>query len=241
MSDEIKILKSKMYNSFDFIHYNRDIVRATVKKLKIEFKKENNFMYFPIIVDENLNIIDGQHRFIACKELKEPIYYVVKRGSSGANSIRSVNKAGKKHTLIDIFNMDLKMGNKEASKMNLIFNKLHGLVKMNVVISCSLDMSDGGAVKDKLESGDYFVKDIKKTMGFLEALVILTNGKSVNNTIYNSIMYVSRKNNIDPKILLNNLINNNLQLSSKNSKTMIINKIIETYNFRRKSDNRISI
>lgn len=34
-------------------------------------------MYSPIIVSEDFRIIDGQHRFEACKELGFPIYFLV--------------------------------------------------------------------------------------------------------------------------------------------------------------------
>src|SRR5690606_3986243 len=37
----------------------------------------NLFPYCPIVVNPELMIMDGQHRFIACKELELPVFYVI--------------------------------------------------------------------------------------------------------------------------------------------------------------------
>lgn len=69
---------SKKYDIFGFDKKNNRIInKSNVKSKKasiIKFGIAN-----PIIVDENLNIIDGQHRFIALMELGRPVPYVINR------------------------------------------------------------------------------------------------------------------------------------------------------------------
>lgn len=56
---------------------NREIVRAQVDRLKESIQKNGYFKGIPIIVDKDGWIIDGQHRYVACKELKiEPTIIV---------------------------------------------------------------------------------------------------------------------------------------------------------------------
>ena len=47
--------------------------------LKIAIQRKNLLSSYPIVVDINFNILDGQHRFMAAKELGVPFYYIVDR------------------------------------------------------------------------------------------------------------------------------------------------------------------
>lgn len=49
---------------------NRDIVPQQVERLKESIRKYGYLEGMPIVVDEDGFIIDGQHRYMACKELK---------------------------------------------------------------------------------------------------------------------------------------------------------------------------
>lgn len=56
---------------------NREISKGQVERIKLLIKKHGYIKALPIIVDEDGLIIDGQHRFLACKELNiEPTIVV---------------------------------------------------------------------------------------------------------------------------------------------------------------------
>jgi len=65
------------YSKFRFIFGNRELRRAKVVKIRDEIKQNNRISSYPIIVNSNFQIIDGQHRFIALTELGYQIKYVV--------------------------------------------------------------------------------------------------------------------------------------------------------------------
>jgi len=65
------------YSKFRFIFGNRELRRAKVVKLRDEIKQNNRISSYPIIVNSNFQIIDGQHRFIALAELGYQLFYVV--------------------------------------------------------------------------------------------------------------------------------------------------------------------
>jgi len=71
-----------VYGSFDYTKFrlifgNRELKRTKVIKLRDEIKQNNRISSYPIIVNSNFQIIDGQHRFVALVELGLEICYVV--------------------------------------------------------------------------------------------------------------------------------------------------------------------
>ena len=58
-------------------------------------------MCYPIMVDADMRIIDGQHRFYACKELGLPIYYVVKNDVDPEQAMITLNQTSKKWEMMD--------------------------------------------------------------------------------------------------------------------------------------------
>jgi hypothetical protein len=71
-----------IYSSFDYSKFrlvfgNRALKRTKVIKLRDEMKQNNRVSSYPIIVNSNFQIIDGQHRFVALVELGFEICYVV--------------------------------------------------------------------------------------------------------------------------------------------------------------------
>jgi len=234
-----EIKKESDYEKFHFASFNRSLVRATINKLKSEFKKENNFMYFPIIVDKDMAIIDGQHRFTVSKELNLPIYYMVKDKRVMPSDIRTVNKAGTKHSLRDIFEMECLVESPEALKIKSLGEELGDHFDLGSLLSLCLDVANGGQIRDRLENGKYRLIDYKKSKDIGFAILKLTNSNRVNTTIYNAIRAIAKINNLSMIDLLSDITNKGLVINSKMSKTIIVNKITETYNFRKYHSNKI--
>lgn len=66
-------METKNYELFKFREANRPIDKGLVKRLKESIIEIGYIKSRPIIVDEEYRILDGQHRFVACKELDIPI------------------------------------------------------------------------------------------------------------------------------------------------------------------------
>ncbi len=72
-----EILESKEYGKFHFVKGNRKVVRKRVDALKSAISRRNLLSSYPIVVDRNFGILDGQHRFTAASELGVAIHYVI--------------------------------------------------------------------------------------------------------------------------------------------------------------------
>ena len=75
------IKSTSNYEMFKFREDNRDggVKKDHVKKIKSSIESRNLLHLKPILVNEDMEIIDGQHRLIAAKELGVNIFYKVER------------------------------------------------------------------------------------------------------------------------------------------------------------------
>lgn len=75
------VYETKNYNNFKYLKGNRDILNKR-KETIIQSIQENGWITNPIVVNENMEIIDGQGRFEALKELGMPVQYVIAEGAT---------------------------------------------------------------------------------------------------------------------------------------------------------------
>lgn len=97
------------YDAFSFLKGNRPIDEKHVKKLVESMKQE--YLQRPIDVNEKFEIIDGQHRFTAIKELGLPLFYTVRKGW-GMKQVQVSNSITKGWTISDIVESQSVLGNK---------------------------------------------------------------------------------------------------------------------------------
>jgi len=76
VSDTPNIQKTADYEIFKKVNLNRDVDKNHVKKLKKELQRENNLHLKPIICNGAMEVISGQHRLEAAKELGLDVYYI---------------------------------------------------------------------------------------------------------------------------------------------------------------------
>lgn len=73
----MSIKSTTRYDLFVNIRGNRPVDKNHVKNLVQSIAENNLLEYNPIIVNEKMEIIDGQHRLAAAKESKKTIFYII--------------------------------------------------------------------------------------------------------------------------------------------------------------------
>ena len=69
------------YQIFKTLTSNRKVDMNHVKRLATSMKENPHlFETRPILVNENMFVIDGQHRLKAAQINKQPVYYMVSKG-----------------------------------------------------------------------------------------------------------------------------------------------------------------
>lgn len=76
-TEESKRVRTTDYTIFKSRDDNRNIDEAQVQKIMGKIKKLNLCHAKPMLVNEHMEVIDGQHQLEACKRMKIEVYYVV--------------------------------------------------------------------------------------------------------------------------------------------------------------------
>ena len=85
------IYETTNYQQFKTLKGNRTVDKVHVKQLVNKINKEGSLLPdFPILVNEKMEILDGQHRLAAAEQLKYPIFYEIKEGLN-ISSVTSLN------------------------------------------------------------------------------------------------------------------------------------------------------
>ena len=73
-----QVIKTNDYNTFKVMPGNRPVNKLHVKRLSQSMEEKH--LMSPILVNEKMQVIDGQHRLEAQKSLKLPVFYIVNKG-----------------------------------------------------------------------------------------------------------------------------------------------------------------
>ena len=104
VESHVKIFFTTNYGQFKFLKGNRDINEAKVKKIIRIIKEGVDILkYAPIIVNDKMEIIDGQHRFVVSKMLKRNVSYVI-APEADISTAPSINSNSSNWTTKDYLN-----------------------------------------------------------------------------------------------------------------------------------------
>ena len=158
----MKIHKTTDYAQFNFAQTNRPINldHHKFKLLLASMKKYGWLPSFPMTVKSafgGMQIIDGQHRFKAAKELGIPVLFVVIESGVGLD-IATINAAHRQWGLDDYVRSFESQGNRD-------YHHLRSWAEANevsILSAASLlngEIASGGNVRDAVIKGAFKVKD----------------------------------------------------------------------------------
>jgi hypothetical protein len=148
------IKKTKNYDIFKLRDDNRaKIDQAHIKKLIESIKSRNLLDLRPIYVNKNMEIIDGQHRLLAAKELGLDIYYQLEDKLQIEDII--IMNTNKNWTINDFFNFFIKNDYDEYIKLN------NFIKKNNLDLKVGLDICVGRQHEDyhNFKTGNFIFKN----------------------------------------------------------------------------------
>ena len=108
--DKNKIYKTTDYSVFKYLKGNRAVNELHVRRL-VEAIKEKD-LQVPIIVDEKMNVVEGQHRLEAYKIVGNPILYIMK-SDVDLSDVRRLNSVSRKWNLTEYLMSYVKLGNRD--------------------------------------------------------------------------------------------------------------------------------
>lgn len=125
------VQETRDYARFSLMELNRDVNRQHVERLKKSFKRD--YLLAPILVNENFEIVDGQHRFTAAKEMGLPIRYVVANGYT-IEHVKMLNHEGRNWSVMDHFMSYAKAGLPAYVNTAKLFSKYESIANSTISV-----------------------------------------------------------------------------------------------------------
>src|ERR1700690_547235 len=208
-----EILKTNDYTIFKTHENNRKINPLNLQKIIFSLKKQNMLQFRPILVDQNMNVIDGQHRLEAAKELNLEIYYQ-KNSEATHQDIVLLNTNQKPWSYDDYFNYYISLGNEDYKKIKQ-FCLQSNMTISEFVQQFSTDKSNissvvkGGNFKfpseERLIIINKLIKDVSDVLNSINRYVI-SDIKIYKSMKLKSALYSFLRNpDLDCEVLLNKI------------------------------------
>jgi hypothetical protein len=135
---------------------NRKVNELNLNKLVKSMKKKT--LISPIIVNENLEVIDGQHRLAALEKLKQPVYYV-KISGYGLPEMQILNSVSKNWTSDDFMESYIDLGYEDYKRYKE-FKVRYGFGHTETAAILQNKKSDPGS-NSKIRGGEFKTGDFK--------------------------------------------------------------------------------
>lgn len=155
-----EVYKTDDLDMFKFNKFNRNVLFTDEM---LEQAKEG--FVSPIIVNEYMVVIDGQHRLEHAKKAGVPIEYIVKPGLNEHDIVR-MNTTQRKWNMLNYIESYANQGSEEyVSLLNLLNKKYAGTT---VVISVARNQTTATDVNKLIKSGSFEFINFEETLNFLK-------------------------------------------------------------------------
>ena len=218
------------YFLFKFHKSNRPINENHVKNL-IESKKEQ-YLFTVITINEKNEICDGQHRFLAIKELKLPMYYVVMNGY-GEKEMKQINSTNRVWNNDDFMKSYIAQGKNDYVKYQMFQDTYDfGHVDCQRILTWKHKSH-----KKDFHGGNFKIENYQKACDFAQKLLSL---KQFDPTIYKKSHFVSAMMSLEknPRFNFNEFVSKLKQQQIRfvvcNDVKQYTSMIEEIYNYKRK-------
>lgn len=158
------------YDQFILSEFNRN--PGHYKKVKESIEANDYTKYQPILVSKKMEIVDGQNRFLACKELNLPIHFIVSEDIH-IFAAADINQAAKNWGAIDYARHYAKRGN-ESYIMLLDFCAKYNQ-SISVVGAFSRISNNARSYSQNIKQGTFEFRDDIDVDDFFEHMEIFKN------------------------------------------------------------------
>lgn len=152
-------MKTTDYSRFRNILGNRDITPAHVEKLALAIERKNLLQYFPVLVNEKMEVIDGQHRLVAAAKLNYPIHYEVVKGLE-LEDVMTINTHSKGWSTMDFIDTYITL-RREDYQILKSFMQQYGIApSLAASLLYGSRPTGAGSIGRLLRSGEFRVRTI---------------------------------------------------------------------------------
>lgn len=226
-----EINKTHDYSQFRIVTTNREVDKNHVKRVKASIAKNNLLHLNPIIVNDKLEVIDGQHRLQAAKELKVAVWYVMSNEIS-QDHIAILNTNKKNWKLDDYIHYHAKNGLTAYIALNT-FMKNNSFIPSSVALSIAASNTESNMIREgKL-----------KNVNLDEAEAMMSRISDYRNHFSDAytrkfvlaVKTIEKVNGFDHKQMIEQIALQPRSLKPCTTSKEYIKQLEELYNYRKKS------
>jgi hypothetical protein len=240
------IYETRNYSQFKIMSDNREINLLHVQRLINSFNDLH--LVSPIIVNEKLEVIDGQHRLQASKETGKPVYYIILRGY-GIKEVQVLNTNQKNWTKMDYLETYASEGVKPYLQFKQFMAdfpdfKIQAAERILSGLGASKSTNiDGKNVYMKyFEEGNFSIPDIKKSYSIARKMMDFKPfyKNFARGTFVSALLPLFSSKVYDHKEMLHKLGSCPIRLRDCDKIETYRLLLEEIYNYKRQKENKVS-
>lgn len=197
------------YEMFNYASANRETAEVHIEQLIDSF--DVKYLIVPIIVNEHMEIIDGQHRFEAAKKKGFPVYFIINKGY-GILETQLLNTTQKNWSVDDFANFYCKLGKKDYiqyREFRLKYNYGHMeslAILLNTTTNFSKIFREGSltiknlvkanSIAERIQDFSEYYKGYRKSR-FVFAMITLFKNPQYDHTRMLHKMAIQQRNMVD--------------------------------------------
>lgn len=247
MQNEIvgKVFSTRDYGEFKKLNGNRSVLEPRKESIKSSII-ERGWVRNPIVVNEKMEMIDGQGRFEALQELGMPIEYVISEGATIEDCI-ALNIKQKNWQTADYIKCYADIGNPTYIMLNDLIEKYKGPLNLeNIIILASNKNNSGNAGNGRstVKNGTYKLVGTKQKVEELldyatEVCKIIGKQRGRLRTWAPAIKFVFFCDSIDHNALLNKMKRFSESINVAVSLDQALACFEKIYNYNARSGSRV--
>jgi hypothetical protein len=235
------------YTQFKTLQDNREVNAVHVRRLVESFNDMH--LICPIIVNENLEVIDGQHRLQASIETGMPIYYIIVPGY-GIKEVQRLNANQKNWTKTDFLEMYCAQGRKPYLEFKAFMDEFPDLsfqaveriltgrntgTRQGTMAGKKVSMMDFQEGKLLIPNPGLSLKSARKVMDFKEFYDGFSRGSFVS-----AVLPLFKSKNYDHKEMLYKCGKAPIKLTHCQNVVQYRILLEDIYNWKRQKENKVS-
>jgi len=166
MKKTIRVTKN--YEQFGYKFGNRKVEMNPNYIKKLVKAMSENYIPIPIMVNPNFEVLDGQHRLEAIKQLNLPVYFII-TDDLDVNDIRGINSVVKKWSM-DEYLQSFKDSEGEIAGPYTTLDWYRKKYNLNLDTSIAILHNSGtmlsGVHRDEFKNGKFEVKNLSWAKSF---------------------------------------------------------------------------
>lgn len=187
------VKKTSSYSQFRLVEGNRQLVENHVRALMASIGKRDLLESNPIIVDDEMRVIDGQHRLEAARRLGVSIYYTIVDGGASIEDVQLINSAQRMWSLRDYIHSFIVLGNDEYQRLSDFVEK------WDIPISAAVRLLSGDSKVGLrgFKSGDFVIVNELKALEVMNMVKVfkpyITKNIRRSREFLNAISHIVEK------------------------------------------------